>query len=474
MKTILAPNLRKLLRAAVAAAALAMFAPAAAGAGMTDAVKTATFPNGLKVLVLENHKAPVATFNVFYRVGSRNEAYGQTGLSHLVEHLMFKGTKKLKPEEFSNVIQENGGMDNAFTTSDFTDYFEVINKDHLDVPISLEADRMANFEPKQFDEEKAVVEEERRLRTDDNPEDALDELVRAQAYLEHPYHWPVIGWMRDIQRLTLQDALAYHQVFYSPQNAIIVAVGDFNSDQVLKQVAESFGAIKNGPKAPAMRDVESAQEGERRVELRHSANLPAFDEAFHVPNLSNPDTFALEVASEVLADGKSSRLYKKLVVEKRMVVSIGAGYDMTSFDPGLFVVSGQMRPGVKTDAAIAEADRELAALREKPVGAEELQKAKNLEQAQFVFSQDSIHEEAMLLGLYEMLGSYKLVDQYLAGIDKVTAADVQRVARKYLVDSNRTLGVLVPTGVLPHGEGGGAPGGGQVRHAEDMLSEVAR
>ncbi|HYB91628.1 MAG TPA: pitrilysin family protein [Candidatus Binataceae bacterium] len=473
MKIIPAIDLRDLLRAAAAAAAIAIFAPAAAGAGMTDAVKTETLPNGLKVLVLENHKAPVATFSVFFHVGSRNEAFGQTGLSHLLEHLMFKGTKKIKPEEFSNIIQENGGMDNAFTTSDFTDYFEVINKDHLDVPISLEADRMANWEPKQFDEEKAVVEEERRLRTDDNPEDALDELVRAQAFVAHPYHWPVIGWMKDIQRLTLQDAIAYHQVYYSPQNAIIVAVGDFNSDQVLKQVAESFGAIKNGPKPPPMRDVEPPQEGERRVEMRHAANLPAFEEAFHVPNLSNPDSFALEVASEILADGKSSRLYKKLVVEKRMVVSIGAGYDMTSFDPGLFVVSGQMRPGVKTESAIAEADHELAALREKPVGAEELQKAKNLEQAQFVFTQDSIHEEAMLLGLYEMLGSYKLVDQYLAGIDKVTAADVQRVARQYLVDSNRTLGVLVPTGVRPAGAGGGISGG-QIRHGEDGLSGVVR
>jgi len=162
-------------------------------AGISDAVKFSTLPNGLQVLVLENHKAPVATFNVFYKVGSRNEQVGKTGLSHLLEHLMFRGTKKLKPEEFSNIIQENGGMDNAFTAADFTDYFEVINRDHLDVPISLEADRMANFEPKGFDSEKAVVMEERRLRTEDNPEDALGELTQAQAFVVHPYHWPVIG-----------------------------------------------------------------------------------------------------------------------------------------------------------------------------------------------------------------------------------------------------------------------------------------
>ncbi|HVA79770.1 MAG TPA: insulinase family protein, partial [Candidatus Binataceae bacterium] len=194
-------------------------------------------------------------------------------------------------------------------------------------------------------------------------------------------------------------------------------------------------------------------------------------EAYHVPNLTSPDAFPLEIASEILSDGKSSRLYKKLVVEKRMVVEVGAGYDMTSFDPNLFVVSAQMRPGVKTDDTIAQADKEIAALRDQPVGAEELQKAKNLEQAEFVFSQDSILQEAMMLGVYEMLGGYKMVDQYLSNIDKVTAADVQRVARKYLVNTNRTTGVLIPTGVLPHEMGGGGASGG-VRHAA-MIGEVS-
>jgi len=211
--------------------ALVFGSAAIARAGITDAVKAVTLKNDLRILVLENHKAPVATLNIFYKVGSRNEQIGTTGISHLVEHLMFRGTKKLQPEEFSNIIQENGGMDNAFTTADYTDYFEVINKDHLDVPISLEADRMGDFDPKGFDSEKAVVIEERRLRTEDNPQDALEELTQAQAYLAHPYHWPVIGWMHDIQNLTLRDALTYHLIYYSPQNAIVVAVGDFDGDK---------------------------------------------------------------------------------------------------------------------------------------------------------------------------------------------------------------------------------------------------
>src|SRR5580698_8629776 len=331
------------------AVTLALCVGSRADAGIADAVKYVKLDNGLQLLVLENHKSPVSTFNVFYRVGSRNEQFGKTGISHLCEHLMFRGTKKLAPEEFSNIIQQNGGDDNAFTGNDFTDYFEIINRDHLDVPISLEADRMANFEPKGFDSEKAVVMEERRLRTEDNPADALDELSRAQAYIEHPYHWPTVGWMHDIQGLTLDDALAFHAIYYSPQNALIVTVGDFDADKVMKQISEQFGSIKNGPAPPPFTALEPPQQGERRVILRHAANLPSFEESFHVPNLRDPDAYALEVLSEVLADGKSSRLYKDLVIDKRMVVGTSAGSNMTSFDPPLFTFSAQMRPGVKTD-----------------------------------------------------------------------------------------------------------------------------
>ncbi len=447
----------------ILAALLAIAFANPASAGITDDVKTATLPNGIQVLVLENHKAPVATLNVFYKVGSRNEQTGKTGLSHLVEHLMFRGTKKLKPEEFSSIIQENGGNDNAFTMDDFTDYFEIINRDHFDVPIALEADRMGSFEPKGFDSEKAVVMEERRMRTDDNPEDALGEIATAQAYLAHPYHWPVIGWMTDIEGLTLEDALDYHRLYYTPKNALIVAVGDFDADRVLKQIKESFGAIKGAPRPPQPTEVEPPQEGERHVVLRHAANLPAFVELYHVPNFQSPDAFALAVASDLLSGGQSSRLYKRMVIEKQMVISVDTNYDMTSFDPGLFWLSGQMRPGVKAEDAMAEADKEVAALREHPPGAEELQKAKNGEQASFVFGQDSIINEAMLIGTYQLLGDYRMVDKYLGGIDKVRAEDVQRVARTYLTDTNRTVGVLVPTGLLPHGGGEGSHG--PVSHA---------
>jgi zinc protease len=453
--------------AAALAAALALIFATTAGAGITDAVKYQKLANGLQILVLENHKAPVATLNIFYHVGSRNEETGKTGISHLCEHLMFRGTKTLKPEEFSNIIQENGGDDNAFTTADYTDYFEVINRNHLDVPIRLEADRMANFDPKGFDSEKAVVMEERRMRTEDNPEDALSEMTQAAAYVEHPYHWPVIGWMHDIQGLTLEDALTYHKIHYSPQNAIVVAVGDFDAATVIGQIRESFGSIRNGPKPPPVTEVEPPQDGQREVVLRHAANLPAFAMAFHVPNYrSSGDAYALEIAGEILGDGKSSRLYKDLVVDKRMVVDVDVGYDLTSFDPGLFWISAQMRPGVKADDVVAEVDRQLGAIRDQLAGDKEVQKAKNLEEASFVFSQDSVFQEAMELGLYQMLGNYKMVDDYLANIDKVSAPDVQRVTKQFLVNSNRTIGTLVPTGVLPHEGGGGSAG--MVHHAPDL------
>lgn len=468
-------NIAKILTrnfALVCAAALAAIAPVgAARAGISDNAKYERLPNGMQAIVLENHKSPVATLNVFYRVGSRNEPFSQTGISHLCEHLMFKGTKKLKPEEFSNIIQENGGEDNAFTTADFTDYFEIINHTHLDVPITLEADRMENFAPKQFSTEKSVVMEERRLRTADNPQAALEEMAQAAAYVAHPYHWPVIGWMHNIELLTLQDALNYHHLYYSPRNAIVVAVGDFDGDKVMKQIEESFGGFGPGPQPPPVTEVEPPQHGERRVIVRHEANLPAFAIAYHVPNYRNPgDAFPLEIASVIAAQGQSSRLYKDLVMDKRMVVGVDVDYDMTSFDPGLLWISGQMRPGIKTEDAIAEVDRQIKLLQTQMVSPEDLQKAKNLEESGFVFGQDSIFDEAMELGLYQMLGNYRMVDQYIPQIDKVTAADVQRVARKYLVDSNRTVGVLVPTGLLPREAGSAAIG--QVHYAPGISPDA--
>jgi zinc protease len=247
-------------------------------------------------------------------------------------------------------------------------------------------------------------------------------------------------------------------------------VGDFDAAKVMKQIEELFGSLANGPKPPPVTEFEPPQQGERQLTLRHAANLPAFAEAFHVPNyVSHNDAFALEIAGEMLGDGKSSRLYKDLVIDKQMVVDVDVEYDMTSFDPNLFWIAAQVRPGVKADDVMGEVDRQLGIIGNQPAAPDELQKAKNLEEAAFVFGQDSIFREAELLGVYQMLGDYHLVDQYLRGVDKVTAADVQRVIKQYVVKPNRTVGVLVPTGLLPHEAGGGAVG--TVRHVPARAAE---
>src|SRR5215468_4250801 len=237
----------------VAALATMLAARPAAAASYTERVRETLLPNGLKVLLLEDHKAPVAVFQVWYRVGSRNEHLGKTGLSHLLEHLMFKGTQKYGPEEYSKIIQRNGGNDNAFTTDDNTTYFATLASDRLPVIIDLEADRMHNlsFDEAQFTPEHQVVMEERRLRTDNNPVGSLFELINSVAYTAHPYMWPTIGWMNDLRQATREDALAFYELYYQPNNAFVVCVGDFSSDKLLATIDKSFAAVAAGDPPPA-------------------------------------------------------------------------------------------------------------------------------------------------------------------------------------------------------------------------------
>jgi len=411
-----------------------------------DRVREKTLPNGLKVLVLEDHKAPVAVMQVWYRVGARNETPGHTGLSHLLEHLMFKGTDKVGPEEYSRIVQKNGGNENAFTSQDVTVYFASLASDRLPVVIELEGDRMQNLRLTKdlFEPERAVVAEERRLRTEDNPSSALFETVGAVAYVAHPYGWPVIGWMSDIQNATVEEALAYYKLNYTPSNAFIVVAGDVKADDVFQKVEQAFGSIPAEPAPPPMRSVEPEQKGERRVTLRKEAEMPMIGIAYHVPNASSPDSAALEVLAAVLGDGESSRLYRDLVYKKQVARSAGTSYDRESKDPGLFVVYGQPLPGKKVTDLEKELLAEIEAVKTKPVDARELEKVKNSTEADFVFAQDSPFYQAMLLGQYETQGDWRKIDDYLPAIRAVTAEDLQRVARTHLTTENRTVGVLDP------------------------------
>ena len=403
--------------------------------------------NGLKVLLLEDHKTPAVTFQVWYRVGSRNEKDGKSGLSHFLEHMMFKGTPTVKPEEYSRLIAKNGGRSNAFTSSDVTVYFATMSRDKIGIEIELEGDRMANalLGETYFEPEKKVIQEERRLRTEDNPVSALGEVAGAAAYMVHPYRRPVIGWMQDIEKLTRQDLVDYYKLYYAPNNAFIVMTGDFSTPEMLAKIKAAFGQIPRGAEPPKVQTEEPPQRGERRVTLKKEAELPFVLLYYHTPNLMSPDNYALDVLSVVLAGGRSSRLHHDLVYQKRLVRSIDADYNGVSIDPSVFSVTAQLMPGKDPGEIEREIDLLLDQVKSQPISDRELQKAKNQIEAAFVFAQDSIFGQAMKIGYYEAVGGWRLMDRYLDGIRKVTVEDVQRVAKQYLDRDRRTVGVLIPT-----------------------------
>jgi zinc protease len=439
---------KALIYAILAAVGLAAVAPRLCGAAVSyaDRVREHILPNGLKLILLEDHKAPLATFQIWYRVGSRNEELGKTGLSHLLEHLMFKGTDKLGPEEYSKIIQRNGGNENAFTANDSTTYFATLASDRVEVVIGLEADRMQNLklDDAHFTPEHKVVMEERRLRTEDSPVSALFELLSAASYAAHPYAWPVIGWMNDLRQATREDALAYYKIYYHPGNAVAVAVGDFSADAMIVQIEKAFGPIPAGPIPPVVRAQEPEQQGERRTVLRREAQLPFIGIAYHVPNLRSSDGAALEVLSAVLSGGKSSRLHKRLVYEKRLAREAGSQYEYTSADPGIFALFAQPLPGKSAAVVEKELLGELERLQNEPLSEHELTKAKNGIESGFVLAQDSQFYQAMMLGQYEIADNWKRIDDYLPGIRAVSAADLQRVAAQYLTSTNRTVATLDP------------------------------
>jgi zinc protease len=420
---------------------------AAHGEDLTLPVQEHHLANGLRVVTLEDHSAPVAIVQVWYHVGSKDEVPGKTGLAHLLEHMMFKGTAAHGPGEFSRLVAAGGGDDNAFTSRDYTAYFEKFAADRLDLGLRLEADRMRGLrlDPVEFNRERSVVKEERRMRTEDNPQAALVEQVQAAAFLSHPYRDPVIGWMPDIDRLTVADLKAFYDRYYQPGNATLVLVGDFDTAAVMEEVKAAFGPIPAGPAIAQPHFSELPQHGEREVELRREAQLPFVYVAYHTPTLEDKDGHALEVLAQLLAGGKSARLYRSLVQERRIALYTGASYDSDAEDPSLFTVYGAIQPGHTTEEWQAAVAEELRRLAEEPVPERELTKAKNQIEAQFVFAQDSAFYLAMTLGrLYTTGRGVDDLNAYLPRIRAVTAADVQRVAQTYFGPDQRTVGILIP------------------------------
>jgi len=404
----------------------------------------------------------LVTFQVWYRVGSRHEAWGKTGLSHMLEHMMFKGTQKVGPAEFSRIIQEHGGEDNAFTSRDFTAYVAELSANEAQVAVELEADRMQNLvlREQDFHTERMVVMEERRLRTDDNPHAALLEQLEATAYQTSPYHWPIIGWMEDIARLSLDDVQAHYRTFYHPANAFIVAVGDFQISELLPRLEQAFGAYPRGTVPDQQVGIDPPQSGERRIILKRVAQLPSLAMGYHVPNLHEPDSYVLEVIAAILSQGQSSRLYQSLVREQRLAFETNADYSLLSRDPGLFLLSAAPLPGKDLAELEKAIEQAIERLQGEPVPERELDKAKNQLEAAFIMGQDSLFAQAMLFAQYEIALSWRAIDDYLPAIQRVSPEDIQRVARRYLIPDNRTVGMLMP---LPPKERQTPPSGTSLR-----------
>jgi zinc protease len=411
-----------------------------------DAVVAATLDNGLRVLLLEDRRSPIVTFQMWYRVGSRNELPGATGIAHFLEHMMFKGTPTYGPRQFAQLVEQNGGQDNAFTSQDVTSYYVNIAADKIDLVIDLEADRMQNLllDPREINSEREVVIEERRTRTEDDPGGFLGEEVSSLAYKNHPYGHPIIGWMEDLKRITPEEIRAFYKTYYVPNNAILVAVGDFKAPEVLAKIKTRFGTIPKGATPPPVVTVEPLQNGDRRVLVKKEAQLPIVYLGFHVPNQQSPDAPALELLSTILSSGRASRLYRGLVHERQLALEAGGDYSYFAFDPPLFWFWGTPMPGQTPETMEKALLEEMERLKKEPVTDEELTRARNQTEASFVFQEDSVHRRAALLARFELLGSYAGKDKFLERLRGVTAADIQRVASTYFADERKNVGVLIP------------------------------
>lgn len=419
-------------------------------------VHVSTLPNGLRVLIQETHAAPVATFMLWYRVGSRNETAGFTGVSHWVEHLLFKGTPSHPAGTLTRLIDRLGGRWNAFTWKDYTAYFEVLPVEHIDVAIRLEADRMQNtiFDPEVIAGERTVIISERE-GAENYPAYYLREEVEALAFKAHPYRQPVIGWKEDLRAMTRDDLYRHYRTFYHPSNATAVVVGDVNTAQARAAIEAAFGSIPSGDLAPPVRSVEPEQSGERRVVVRRPGGAAAqVMLAFHMPAAGHPDLPALMVLDGVLSGfkgvapfeggggGRSSRLYRALV-DRRLATDAGSGLT-PSIDPSLFRISATARSGVDPGAVESAIYAEIARLHDEPVSTSELDKVKRQAQAQFVYLRDGVFRRAIALGAFATVDRPETLFALVEAVARVTADDVARAARAYLVDRKRTVGWYVP------------------------------
>lgn len=407
-------------------------------------VKTFTLKNGLKVLVLEDNSIPNANMYTFYKVGSRNEHPGITGLSHFFEHMMFNGAKKYGPKMFDQTMEYNGGSNNAYTTEDVTVYTNWFPASALEVIFDLEADRIASLsiDPKMVQSERGVVLSERSTGLENSPWRLLWENVQATAFQEGPYHWPVIGYEEDIKNWTKEDLEYYFKTYYAPNNAVMVISGNVKYDNVKKLAEKYLEPIPAQPAAKPVHLVETPQMGEKRITVKKQVANPYLAIAYHVPEAKNADYYALQILNAALSSGNSSRLYSTLVDKKRLASTVFVNYG-EAFDPTLFQINAVANKGVSTDSIETVVYEELEKIKKEGITEKELQKIKNQALIQFYNQVETINGKSNNIGTYEVFfGDYRKMFNAPAEYNKVTNDDVKRVAVQYLKKSNRTVGVL--------------------------------
>lgn len=425
-----------------------------AATSFVDGVREYNLSNGMKVLVKVDKRAPVVVSQVWYKVGSSYEHNGITGLSHMLEHMMFKGTKKLKPGEFSEIVAENGGKDNAFTGSDYTAYYQIIANDRLPKMLSLEADRMRNIRisEDEFKKELQVVKEERRWRTEDNPHALLRERFRATVFMNSPYHHPVIGWMEDLNAQTKQDALNWYARWYAPNNATLVVVGDVNPDKVYRLAKRAFGRYKMQTITAPKPQIETPQRGERQITVYGRTVSPAVTMGWKVPSLTSArndeetnDAYALEVMASVLDLGSSARFSKELVREQQIVQSAWASYGLIDRLQTVFTLGATPTQKHSVEEAEQALMMQVERLKTELVSEQELARVKSQVLASEVYQKDSMSSQANVLGWFETVGlGWRAAGYYVPRVQAVTAQDIQRVAKRYFTQKGRTVGYLKP------------------------------
>lgn len=409
-----------------------------------DDVKTFTLKNGMKFLVVEDHSIPNANMYLFYRVGSRNEYQGITGLSHFFEHMMFNGAKKFGPKEFDRTMELNGGANNAYTTENVTVYTNWFPSSATEVIFDLEGDRIASLsiDPKMVESERGVVLSERSTGLENSPWNLLAQSVQAQAFQEHPYHWPVIGYEDDMKNWKQADLERYFKTYYAPNNCVAVVSGNVKFDEIKKLAEKYIEPIPAQPEPPKIFIVEPPQTGERRITVQKDVATPYLNIVYKAPESKHEDYYALALLSDILSSGKSSRLYSSLVDNKQLATSVFTSYDR-SFDPtlfGFYAIAAKNVNEADVEKAIYE---EIEKVKKDGITERELQKVKNQKLLEFYGQVETINGKSDNIGTYEVFfGDYKKMFDAPGQYNKVTADDIKRVANKYFTKSSRTVGIL--------------------------------